>query len=147
MLKKLSFNTLLIGAGIPAFGLAFYLDRAWPIVFLFVLAGLYLLYLLLFAPAKDDYTFKTAANPVFTQMGYTILKERSLNFLERMNREPEININPGPNYTRRHLRKYHRVFTVSTKDGESLEVLTEILQHLDKEITVAILGTKAIENI
>lgn len=144
--KKISFNTLFIGAGIVAFGLAFYFDRAWPVVLLFVLAGLYLLYLLLLAPSKDDYTFREEVGPVFTQMEYTILKERSLNFRERMNREPEININPGPNYTRRHLRKYHRVFTVSTKNGRILEVLTEILQHLDKEITVEILGTKEIVN-
>ncbi len=146
MFKKTSFNTLFIVAGIAVFGLAFYFDRAWPVALLFVIAGLYLLYLLLFAPSKDDYTFKKEVGPVFTQMGYTILKERSLNFWERMNREPEININPGPNYTRRHLRKYHRVFTVSTKDGEILEVLTAILQSLDKEITVDILGTKTANN-
>lgn len=146
MLKKLSFNTIFIIAGIAAFGLAFYFDRAWPIVLLFVIAGLYLLYLLLFAPSKDDYTFKEEVCPLFTQMGYTILNERSLNFGERMNREPEININPGPDYMRRHLRKYHRVFTVSTKDGEILEVLTAIMQNLDKEITVEILGTKTANN-
>ncbi|GEM_PF-2482656 len=145
MLKKLSFNTLFIAAGIPAFGLAFYLNRAWPIVLFFLIAVSYLLYIRISGSDENDYTFKEEVSPSFTQMGYEILRERPLNFLERINREPEIEINPGPHYTRRYLRKYHRVFTVRTKEQEILDVLTEIKQHADKEITVEILGTKVIE--
>lgn len=95
MVKKLSHNTSFIYLGLLGFSLAFYLDRAWPVVFVFVITGLYVLYLLLLAPHEDNYTFKEEVTPLFTQHGYEILNERPLNFPERMNRAPEIKINPG----------------------------------------------------
>lgn len=140
------FHIILIGA--TGFGLSVLMDTFWPMLSGMLLSAL----LLFFNSPKDGYTFKEEVTTTFSEQGYEIIKERRLNFLERMNRDPEVeinvfSINDIPINKKRYLRKYHRVFTVRTKDHEILDVLTEIKQHLDKTITVEILGTKVIENV
>lgn len=125
------------------FGLSAMTDTAWPMLIAIVLGAL----LIFFNNNKDDFEFKEDVAKVFAEQGYEIIKERHLNFLERMNRDPEVNVsilsfNELSLSPRRYLRKYHRVFTVLTQDKETLDVLTEIIQHLDTSVTVEILGTK-----
>lgn len=152
MFKKLpSSNTLFVIIGILSFGLAFFFDNGWFEDIPMLCFGIFILYSNVFVAKEDGYTFKEEVTPTFDQLGYEILNERSLNFLERMNIAPEVSIsavsvNGIPTHSPKYLRKYHSVFTVKTKDNEILDVLTEITQHLDKEITVEILGTKTIQN-
>lgn len=140
---------LVIFIGATGFGLSVLMDTFWPMLTGMLLSAL----ILFFHNPKDEYTFKEEVKATFSEQGYEIIKERQLNFLERMNRDPEVeisgfSINNIPIHKKRYLRKYHRVFTVRTNDHEILDVLTEIKQHLDKEITIEILilGTKTIQN-
>lgn len=151
MFKKLQFsNTLFVIVAMISFGPAFYFDSAWFVGIPMLCFGIFILYSGVFGAKEDGYTFQEEATPTFVQLGYVILNERSLNFLERMNIAPEVSIpafsvNGIPIHSSRYLRKYHRVFTVKTEIDETLDVLTEIIQHLDKEVTIEVMGTKSIQ--
>lgn len=154
MLKKIisnNPNTLFVLVSIVAFILTLYFDTVWFFAIPLTCYLLFIFYSLLFGKADDDFELKDDVRTYFSTLGYTIIAERSLNFLERMNRDSDweisvVSISNIPIHRPKFLRKYHRVFTVTTIDDQTLDVLTEIVQHLDREITIEVLGTKPSTN-